>query len=276
MGIRGRKGFMRDALKDRVAVITGASSGIGRAAALAFAREGVRVILGARRTDRLQETVEAIRSAGGTARSLQTDVTRPAEVTRLVREAVTAFGRLDILVNNAGLGYFGRLESMPIDEARHLFEVNVMGTLYGIQAAVPIMRSQQSGHIINVASVVGKRATPGSGVYSATKFAQVGLSESLRLEVADAGIHVSVICPVSTMTEFFEVAAARSPLKFDPTGPTYTAEQVAEVIVRCARRPRTEVILYPPARLMVILNAVSPWLMDRVLATYWKKIRPGL
>ncbi|MBI2117137.1 MAG: SDR family oxidoreductase [candidate division NC10 bacterium] len=267
---------MRDALKDRVAVITGASSGIGRAAALAFAREGVRVILGARRTDRLQETVEAIRSAGGTARSLQTDVTRPAEVTRLVREAVTAFGRLDILVNNAGLGYFGRLESMPIDEARHLFEVNVMGTLYGIQAAVPIMRSQQSGHIINVASVVGKRATPGSGVYSATKFAQVGLSESLRLEVADAGIHVSVICPVSTMTEFFEVAAARSPLKFDPTGPTYTAEQVAEVIVRCARRPRTEVILYPPARLMVILNAVSPWLMDRVLATYWKKIRPGL
>src|SRR3990167_5748056 len=110
-----RKGFVRHDLRNRVAVITGASSGIGRAAALAFAREGVRVVLGARRADRLQETVEALRSAGGAARSLQIDVTRLEEVTRLVREAVAAFGRLDLLVNNAGLGYFGRLESMPMD-----------------------------------------------------------------------------------------------------------------------------------------------------------------
>jgi NADP-dependent 3-hydroxy acid dehydrogenase YdfG len=267
---------MRRDLRDRVAVITGASSGIGRATALAFAREGVRVVLGARRADRLEEAVETIQRAGGKARALQTDVTRPEDVGRLVGEAVAAFGRLDILLNNAGLGYVGRLESMPMEEIRHLFDVNVMGTIYGIQAAVPIMRSQRSGHIINISSVVGKRATPGTGVYSATKFAQVALSESLRLELADAGIDVSVIYPVSTMTEFFAVATARSPMKHDPTGPIYSAEQVADVIVRCARRPRAEVMVYPPTRLMVILNAVWPRLLDRVLAAYWKRIRPGL
>ncbi len=267
---------MRRDLKDRVAVITGASSGIGRAAALACAREGMRVVLGARRMDRLQEAVAAIQRAGGKARALQTDVTQPKDVKRLMDEAVSAFGRLDILVNNAGLGYFGRLESMPMEEIRHLFEVNVMGTIYGIQAAVPIMRSQRAGHIINISSVLGKRATPGSAIYSATKFAQVALSESLRLELADASIDVSVICPVSTTTEFFTVATARSPMRHDPAGPVYSAEQVAEVIVRCARRPRAEMMVYPPVRLMVVLNAVWPGLMDRALAVYWKKMRPGL
>ena len=262
-------------LKHQIAVITGASSGIGRAAALAFAREGMRVVLGARRTDRLQEAVERIRSAGGEARAVRTDVSQPSDVQHLVEEALAAFGRLDVLVNNAGLGYFGPLESMPLDEARHLFEVNVMGTLYGIQAAVPIMRRQRSGHIINVSSVVGKRATPGSGIYSATKSAQVAMSESLRLELAEAGIRVSVVCPVSTTTEFFAVAASRSPLKIDPAGPTYTAEQVADVLVRCARRPRPEVMVYPPARLMLILNAVAPRLMDRMLSIYWRRIRRG-
>ncbi len=267
---------MRRDLREKVAVITGASSGIGRAAAVALAREGVGVVLGARRMDRLHEAVAAIHRAGGNARALQTDVTRPADVKHLVDEAVVGFGRLDILINNAGLGYFGRLESMPTQEIRHLFEVNVMGTIYGIQAAVPIMRSQRSGHIINISSVVGKRATPGSAIYSATKFAQVALTESLRLELADAGIDVSVICPVSTTTEFFTVATARSPMKHDPAGPVYSAEQVAEVIVRCARRPRAEVMVYPPVRLMVVLNAVWPGLMDRVLAVYWKKVRPAL
>lgn len=263
-------------LSGRVAVITGASSGIGEATAHAFSRAGLAVVLGARRSDRLQQVVQRIQVAGGRARGLATDVSRPEEVQRLVGEAVEAFGRLDLLLNNAGLGYFGPVESTPVEEARRLFDVNTLGTLYGIQAAVPLMRRQGSGHIISVASIVGKRATPGSGVYAATKFAQVALSEALRLEVASAGIRVSVVCPVSTTTEFFEVAGARSPLQFTPAGPTYSAEQVAAAILRCVRRPRPEVFVYPPSRVLVVMNALAPRLVDRILRAYWRKVRPGL
>jgi short-subunit dehydrogenase len=138
------------------------------------------------------------------------------------------------------------------------------------------MRRQGGGHIINVSSIVGKRATPGTGVYSATKFAQVALSEALRLELSDAHIQVSVVCPVSTTTEFFEAAALRSPMKFSPAGPTYSAEQVAARIVECVRRPRAEVMIHRPARFLVILNAVAPRLVDRILGAYWKKVRPGV
>jgi short-subunit dehydrogenase len=263
-------------LKGQVAIVTGASSGIGRATAERFAAEGMRIVLGARRVERLAGVADGIQRMGGTARAMETDVTRPDQVGRLVEEAVTAFGRVDVLVNNAGLGYFGPVESTPASEARYLFDVNVMGTLYGIQAVVPVMRRQKRGHIINVASIVGKRATPGNGLYSATKFAQVALSESLRLEVRSAGIRVSIVCPVSTTTEFFEVAGARSPMKFTAAGPTFSPEQVAATIVQCVRRPRPEVMIYRPARFLVVLNALAPRLVDRILGAVWKKMRPGL
>ena len=263
-------------LKGRVAVITGASSGIGQATAERFAAEGMLVVLGARRVARLSEVADGIRRMGGTARAVETDVREPDQVRRLVEEAVTTFGRVDVLVNNAGLGYFGPVETTPPDEARHLFEINVMGTLHGVQAAVPHMRRQGSGHIINISSIVGKRATPGNGVYSATKFAQVALSEALRLELASAGIRVSVVCPVSTTTEFFAVAGARSPLQFAAAGPIFSPAQVADAIARCVRRPRAEVMIYRPARALVILNAVAPRLADRILGAVWRKVRPGL
>ncbi len=257
--------------KGRVAVITGASSGIGRATARIFARAGIRVVLGARRADRLQILVEEIRQAGGQASARGTDVTRAEEVRRLVEEAETSFGRVDILVNNAGVGYFGPVESMPEADVRRLLEVNVLGTVFGIQAVVPLMRRQRSGHIINISSILGKRATPVAGMYAATKFAVSALSEALRVELQEAGIHVSNICPVGTATEFFDTAGARSPMTYKPTGPIYTPEQVAAKILRCVRRPRPEVLIYPPTRFLVILNALAPGLVDRGLLSYWKR-----
>src|SRR3972149_3566251 len=150
-------------LAGRVAIVTGASSGIGRATALALAREGVPVALAARREDRLRELAAEIEAAGGEALVVPTDVSRRTDVERLVQAALERFGRLDIMVNNAGYGHYAAVEEVDEAEARRLFDVNFFGTLSGIQAALPVMRRQGSGHVINVASVVGRRAVPFPG-----------------------------------------------------------------------------------------------------------------
>jgi short-subunit dehydrogenase len=252
-------------LRGAVVLITGASAGIGRAAALAFAKEGARLVLAARRRDRLEEVAATARALGGQALVSETDVADRRQVESAVSGAVSAFARLDILINNAGIGYSGLLEQTPVEEIETLWAVNMMGTIYATQAAIPQMRKQGGGHIINVASVAGKRGNPGNSVYCATKFAMVGLSEGLRAELLGSGIEVSVICPVGTLTEFREASAARSKRDHPIIGPMQTAEKVAKAIVRCAKRPRPEVIVFPPARLLVLMNALSPRLTDRIM-----------
>ena len=262
-------------LRGRVAVITGASAGIGKATAEAFARAGSRVVLGARRHDRLERVAEGIRATGGEALALVTDVAEASQVEALVGRAVASYGRLDLLVANAGIGYFARVEETPLEVVERLWQVNVLGTLYAIRAALPVMRRQGEGHVIVVSSVSGKRGSPGSGLYAATKFAQVGLCEALRVELAGSGIAVSVICPVGTSTEFFEAAAARGGLRVEPMGPVQTAETVAVAILRCAKRPRPEVLVFPPARLLVILNAIAPRLADSLLLRFRRRLLGG-
>jgi short-subunit dehydrogenase len=255
-----------------VAVITGASAGIGRATAAALARAGVRLVLGARRRDRLEEVAQAIRAGGGEAFAVVADVAEGDQVDALVGRAVAAYGRLDLMVANAGIGYFAPVEQTPIGIAEDLWRVNVLGTLHAIRAALPAMRRQGAGHLIVVSSVSGKRGSPGSGLYAATKFAQVGLCEALRVELTGTGIAVSLVCPVGTATEFFEAAAARGGLRVAPMGPVQTAERVAAAIVRCARHPRPEVLVYPPARLLVILNALAPRLVDAILLRFRRRL----
>ncbi|MBM2837358.1 MAG: putative oxidoreductase [candidate division NC10 bacterium] len=248
-------------LKGAVVLITGASAGIGRAAALAFAKEGARLLLAARRRDRLEEVAATARALGGEALVAETDVADRRQVHAAVDKAVSAFGRLDILINNAGIGYVGMLEDTPIEAIETLWAVNMMGTIYATQAAIPLMRK-----------VAGKRGGPGNSIYCATKFAMVGMSEALRVELRGSGIEVSVICPVSTATEFFEVSAARSKRDHMPIGPIQTAEKVAKAIVRCARKPRPEVIVFPPARILVLINALSPRLADLILLGFRRKL----
>ncbi|MGH7361472.1 MAG: SDR family oxidoreductase [Candidatus Methylomirabilales bacterium] len=262
-------------LGGKVAVITGASAGIGKATAEALARAGSRVVLGARRHDRLEQVAEEIRASGGEALPVVTDVAELSQVEALVSRAVASYGRLDLLVANAGIGYFARVEETPLEVVERLWRVNVLGTLYAIRAALPVMRRQGAGHLIVVSSIAGKRGSPGSGLYAATKFAQVGLCEALRVELAGSGIAVSVICPVGTSTEFFEAAAALGGLRVEPMGPVQTAERVAGAIVRCARRPRPEVLVYPPARLLVILNALAPRLADSLLLRFRRRLLGG-
>jgi NADP-dependent 3-hydroxy acid dehydrogenase YdfG len=254
-------------LRGAVVAVTGASAGIGRETALAFAREGARLAICARRADRLRELLAAIEAAGSEAMVRQVDVGREIEVIAFVDACVARFGRLDVLVNNAGSGVRGRVEETPADDYRRLMEVNYLGTVYGCRAAIPIMRRQGRGVIVNVSSIVGMRSLPGGGAYAATKAAQVSLTESLRVELAGSGVFACSVHPIGTATEFAEVAERASPgRKGGALGPLQSAETVARAIVRCARRPRAEVYPHPLSRALVWLNALTPGLVDRVAA----------
>jgi short-subunit dehydrogenase len=254
-------------LRGAVVAVTGASAGIGRETALAFAREGARLAICARRADRLRQLLAAIEAAGSEAMVRQVDVAREIEVIAFVDACVARFGRLDVLVNNAGSGVRGRVEETPADDYRRLMEVNYLGTVYGCRAAIPIMRRQGRGLIVNVSSIVGMRSLPGGGAYAATKAAQVSLTESLRVELAGSGVYACSVHPIGTATEFAEVAERASPgRKGGALGPQQSAETVARAIVRCARRPRAEVYPHPLSRALVWLNALTPGLVDRVAA----------
>ena len=192
---------MTPLIKDKVVVITGASSGLGEATARLLSAEGAAVVLGARRLDRLTSLASELTSRGGKALALATDVTRREEVKRLVDAAVQGFGRIDVMINNAGLMPQSPLERLKIDEWDRMIDVNIKGVLYGIAAALPPMQQQQSGHIINVSSVAGHKVGPGSAVYAATKHAVLALSEGLRQEVKPYNIRTTVISPGAVATE---------------------------------------------------------------------------
>ena len=251
-------------LQGAVVAVTGASAGIGRECAVAFAREGARIAIAARRLDRLEAVAEAVRAAGSEAFVMAADVSSREDVKRFVEGTVARFGRLDVLVNNAGYGVRGPVEETPALSYERLMAVNFLGTVYGCQAAVPVMRRQGSGVIVNVSSIVGHRALPGGGAYAASKAAQISLTESLRVELHGTGVHACSVHPVGTETEFGEVAARESPgaVPGGAIGPQQSAAAVARSIVACARRPRPEVYPYPLARVLVWLNALSPALVD--------------
>jgi NADP-dependent 3-hydroxy acid dehydrogenase YdfG len=250
-----------------VVAITGASAGIGWASALAFARAGSRLALGARRVERLKALAAEVGALGGEALVMAVDVAEAADVYRFVAATVGRFGRLDVMVNNAGSGVRGGVEETPLEDYRRLMEVNFIGTVHGCQAALPAMRRQGRGVIINVSSIVGHRSLAGGAAYAATKAAQISLTESLRLELRGTGIAACSVHPVSTETEFAEVAASASAGRpGGPLGPRQSADAVARAIVACARRPRPEVYPYRLARGIVWLNALAPGLTDWLAA----------
>src|SRR5689334_11706842 len=180
----------------RVIAITGASAGIGRATALRLARDGAAVALCARRANRLNAVAAEVAAAGGQALALPADVTRVDEMERFTAAAVERFGRLDVMMCNAGFGIAGAIDDITPEQMQRLIDVNFTGTYLAARAALRVFRRQGFGHLIVVSSIVGKRGVPYMGAYSATKFAQVGLAECLRAEVAGSGIHVSVVYPV--------------------------------------------------------------------------------
>src|SRR5271169_4116376 len=169
-------------IEGKVVAITGASSGIGEATALLLAGRGAKVVLGARRSERLEALAEGIRKAGGEAAYARTDVKRSDDLLDLVELAVTRFGKLDVLVNNAGIGPISLLDDLRVEDWEEMIDVNLKGVLYGIAAALPVFRKQGVGHFVNIASTAGHRIVPTMSVYSGTKFAVRAISEGLRQE----------------------------------------------------------------------------------------------
>jgi NADP-dependent 3-hydroxy acid dehydrogenase YdfG len=195
---------MSGGIENKVVVITGASSGLGEATARHLAAQGASVVLGARRTERIDAVAEELTAAGHRAKAVSTDVTNRDQVRNLVDTAVEEFGRIDVMLNNAGLMPLAPLERLKVEEWERMIDVNIKGVLYGIAAALPHMKEQKSGHIINVSSVYGHVVDPGATVYCATKFAVRALSEGLRREVKPYNIRTTVISPGAVSTELLE------------------------------------------------------------------------
>jgi NADP-dependent 3-hydroxy acid dehydrogenase YdfG len=191
-------------LSGRVVAITGASSGIGEATALACARAGAAVALGARRTERIEALASKIEGEGGRAIAITADVGEEEQANAFVQRAHGELGRLDALVNNAGVMLLGPIAGAPTEEWRSMIHVNVFGVLYCTHAALPLMGAQGSGHIVNVSSVAGRFARAGSGVYNLTKFGVGAFSEALRQEIAPMGLRVTLIEPGAVATELPE------------------------------------------------------------------------
>jgi NADP-dependent 3-hydroxy acid dehydrogenase YdfG len=192
---------MTQNIEGKIVVITGASSGLGAAAARLLSEQGAAVVLGARRADRIQALADELNRNGGKALAIATDVTRREQVQALVDGAVQAFGRIDVLINNAGLMPSSLLERRRVEDWDRMVDVNLKGVLYGVAAALPPMQARKSGHIINVSSVAGHKVGPGGAVYSATKHAVRALSEGLRQEVKPYNIRTTIISPGAVATE---------------------------------------------------------------------------
>ena len=260
---------MPSKIGDSVVVITGASSGIGRATALACARRGAAVVVAARRGEPLKELVGECERLGGRALAVRTDVTDEEAVNELARRAVENFGRLDVWVNNAGVALFARFEEAPIEEYRRVFETNLFGYVYGARAALPYFREQGSGVLINNDSVVAKASQPYTSAYVTSKFAVRGLSECLREELILDGakdIHVCTIMPASIDTPFFQHGANYTGRTPKALNPVYDAEKVAKAIIRCAQRPKREVIVGNAGRLLALQHSLSLGLYENIAA----------
>jgi short-subunit dehydrogenase len=261
----------------RVVAITGASAGIGRATALRCAARGDAVAICARRLDRLERAADEIRAAGGQVLALAADVTSLADMQRFVDAAVAHFGGLDVMICNAGFGIAGAIDEIAPEQMRELMEVNYMGTFHAARTALTRFRSQGRGHIVVVSSIVGRRGVPYMGAYAATKFAQVGMAECLRAELAGTAIHVTVVYPVSTESEFFDVMSrATGAAVSRAAGPRQDAAVVAGAIVRAIDRPVPEVFPHFKSRALVWANVFAPGAVDRVVKRFGRKpLRPA-
>jgi short-subunit dehydrogenase len=249
-------------------ILTGASSGIGRALALELARQGARLVLNARREEPLRKLADEIAKLGGAAELVIGDITEPAVRQAALDRARSAFGGLDLLVNNAGIGALGRFEEAGPERLRQIMEVNFFALVEMARLAIPTLKQGRTPLIVNVSSILGHRAVPRSSEYCASKFAVQGFSESLRAELARLDIGVLVVSPGTTATEFFDNVVESVGKQPWPEQPGVPPEYVARETVRAIRKDRHETVPNTRGRLLLWLNRFSPRLVDWMMQRY--------
>lgn len=249
-------------LKDKVVIVTGASSGIGEQLAYELAKKGARVALAARNAEALNAHAAKINADGGKAIAVPTDVSRRFQVEALVRRTVSEFGRLDVMVNNAGISPAkGTILENSEEDVRATFETNFMGCLYGVWAAAPHME-KDGGIIAFVSSIIGKRGIPLNAAYCASKFALQGLAESIRPELKKKNVKTLVLCPAGVDTAFYKNNGKAENKQYR----LYPADKIARMIVKAIEKEKREVLLTMDAKLLHWLNVFAPGLSDVAIA----------
>lgn len=265
----------KDELKGKVIIITGASSGIEEATAYELGAAGGNLVLAARRKTRLQKVARKISGQASSIMVVETDVTKPWQTERLVSRTTKKYGQIDVLLNIAGWGSYGWFEELKLGHIREQFEVNVFGAVHLIHQALPIMKKQRSGHIINMVSCASRMAVPPMTAYASTKYALEGLSDALRRELLPWGIRVSRIHPSGvTGTEFNKKASLRGGVKFKSPGIGHVSrEYVAKKIKQLILHPRPELMIGRLYDVPAFFNRYFPGIVDWVMAYYVRSLR---
>ena len=264
---RESKGFVRGYFRDKSVLVTGASSGIGHDVAMAFGQQGARVAILARRKSHLDTLAGKIEKAGGKALAIDCDVTDRARVFAAVDQVKESFGKIDILINSAGLLISDSFEQMHPEDLEKMMAVNLFGAINAMQAVLPLMRKAKGGSIVNISSLAGRRGMPPLGGYSATKFALVGMTEALRVELFNTGIKVSLVMPGVIDTPMAHDALKHDSLK-DMPGATFAmpARWVTWAVLAAAAFGLTEVDVPPGAAVAEKLASLFPGVTDAFLS----------
>ena len=255
--------------KDKVVLITGASSGIGRASAIQFAKKGASVILVARNKEKLVQADRDLKKFNVSTLVCECDISNKTQVKKMSRIVLEKYESVDILVNNAGFAIYGSVSNLTIEEIESQMATNYFGMVYCIKNFLPLMIKKKSGHVVNVASVAGSFGLPGIASYCASKFAMLGFSEGLKHELKGTGVGITVVSPIMVRTSFFDHSSFENMPKYSPT--SLSAETVANAILKASHSPRLEIIVPSVVRVAIWMKNTFPYLINPILGSTFKK-----